>query len=191
MQEDKELKNLLDSIAAEMDRRQDQTEDRELEALIRILSKEEADEQSDAIIRRLLETEPLTEKEADRSEKSAEKAGRPVMTAMLATFAVLLLAAVAVIFWEFPIGSKNEPVPSSPASLCQYEPETESSSPDTRGYMLGIEGDCLAVYYNGEVRESLSFPVAQLSEYDRKLLQNGIPLENETALRRAIEDYIS
>ena len=75
MQEDKELKNLLDSIAAEMDRRQDQTEDRELEALIRILSKEEADEQSDAIIRRLLETEPLTEKEADRSEKSAEKAG--------------------------------------------------------------------------------------------------------------------
>ena len=59
------------------------------------------------------------------------------------------------------------------------------------GYILGIEGESLAVYYNGTLQQSIDFPAAQLTDYDRELLQKGIQLEDEAAVRRAIEDYTS
>lgn len=133
---------------------------------------------------------PEQPKRAARRQKPARNAaaeeGRrrhPAFAVMLVTFSALLVAGAAFIVSSYRDGGAEE-IPATPASLCEADVEKE-------GYILGIDGETLAVYYNGALQQSLDFPVAQLTDYDRELLQNGIRLEDEAAVKRAIEDYTS
>ena len=85
--------------------------------------------------------------------------------------AILLLTAVIWMLFRQP----TEPV-EEPASFC---------------YQLGVYQDRLAVYTNNQRHpaEILDIPVAALPEEDQRLLQEGILLPTEEALRQAIEDF--
>lgn len=202
-----DLSSLRESIraCAAWKNEKDEQFDRETDALLRMLEKPQQQDESDLIIQGLqnqlraaaidnsitfrapVQTQAIPTETA--SGKNAKRKMRhPVITVMLLTFLVLLIAATVIIWYSYPNaygGNYGETVPSTPASLCEIDGENDT------GYMLGIDGSFLAVYYNGKVQRALSFPVTQLSDYDRELLQNGIPLEDENALRRAIEDYTS
>ena len=181
---------------------QDGQFDRETEALLKMLERP-SHQEVDGIIMGL-QSEIQEAEKAERpgptvlaqtvpAEGRPQAGGKrklrhPVVTVMLLTFFVLMVAATVIIWCGYPGvsgGDYGESAPSVPASLC------ESEYPTDEGYMLGIDGSFLAVYYNGKVQRALSIPVAQLSDYDRELLQSGLPLEDEAALRRAIEDYTS
>lgn len=202
-----DLSSLRESIracAAWKDEK-DERFDRETDALLRMLEKPQQQDEADVIIQGLQSEIKKTTAgdsmtfgtpvrlQAVPTETAAEKTAKrklrhPVITVMLLTFLVLLIAATVIIWYGYPSaygGNYGESIPSTPASLCETDGENDT------GYMLGIDGSFLAVYYNGKVQRALSVPVAQLSEYDRELLQSGIPLADETALRRAIEDYTS
>ncbi len=109
-----------------------------------------------------------------------QKPRHPVMTVMLLTFAVLLLSAAVLICLD--IHPDTEPIPEDSVSLCAAE---------SGRYLLGIEGDALAVYYNGKIERLIHYPVYQLSDYDKQLLSSGISFSDESALKKALEDYTS
>lgn len=115
------------------------------------------------------------------SEEEVKRGRRSAFAIMLVTFSAVLVAGAAFIINGYDSGQSEE-IPETPASLCDA---------GVTGYTLGIDGQYLAIYYNGALQQALDFPVAQLTDYDREMLQNGIPLEDEQALRRAIEDYTS
>ncbi len=161
---------------------------KETDALLRMLEKPQQETEVDLILREINAPQP-PENAAPlptRDEEQAASPGKPsrhlAMAVMLFVFSILMICAAVVISLGAGV-NKNEPVPSEPASLCDAGSEG--------GYMLGIDGESLAVYYNGVLQRSLSYPVSQLSDYDRELLLAGIPLSDENALRQAIEDYTS
>lgn len=204
---DPDLSSLRESIRACAARKSEKDErfDKETDALLRMLEKPRQQDEADRIIEGLqneMSQTPIEDGivfgapvrlQTAPSGAAAEKSPRrklrhPVITVMLLTFLVLLIAATVIIWYGYPNaygGNYGESIPDTPASLCKTDGENDT------GYMLGINGSFLAVYYNGKVQRALSVPVAQLSDYDRKLLQNGIPLADETALRQALEDYTS
>lgn len=202
---DPELAALRESIraCAAQTTDQDGQFDRETDALLKMLERHPQRDAADRIIEGLTgEIQRAAETKGTASTVLAQpvhpapqpqtgtkrKLRHPVVTIMLLTFFVLMVAATVIIWYGYPGaygGDYGETVPSTPASLCENDGGIDT------GYMLGIDGSFLAVYYNGKVQRALSIPVAQLSEYDRELLQSGLPLEDEAALRRAIEDYTS
>ena len=130
---------------------------------------------------------PAGARKAKPARDTAAEEGRkrhPAAAVMLVTFSALLVAGAAFIVSSYRDGGSAEEIPATPASLCEAGTGAE-------GYILGIEGESLAVYYNGTLQQSIDFPAAQLTDYDRELLQKGIQLEDEAAVRRAIEDYTS
>ena len=130
---------------------------------------------------------PAGARKAKPARDTAAEEGRkrhPAAAVMLVTFSALLVAGAAFIVSSYRDGGSAEEIPATPASLCEAGTGAE-------GYILGIEGESLAVYYNGALQQSIDFPAAQLTDYDRELLQKGIQLEDEAAVKRAIEDYTS
>ncbi len=196
---DPDLSSLRESIraCAAWKNEKDEQFDRETDALLRMLERPQQQDEADRIIQGLNRRLAAVPDDSaafhppaltDTEKNTKPKMRHPVITVMLLTFFVLLIAATVVIWYGYPHGyggNYGEAVPSTPASLCETEGENDT------GYMLGIDGSFLAVYYNGKVQRALKVPVTQLSEYDRQLLQSGIRLADESAVRRAIEDYTS
>lgn len=161
---------------------------KETDALLRMLEKPHQETEVDLILREINAPQPpenaapLPTRDGGQAASSGKPTRHLVMAVMLFVFSILLICAAVVISLGAGVNN-NETIPSEPASLCDAGSEG--------GYMLGIDGESLAVYYNGVVQRSLSYPVSQLSEYDRELLLAGIPLSDENAVRQAIEDYTS
>ncbi len=159
----------------------EETFDRETQALLRMLERPAEPDAADRIIHEL-DTPPAPVLSAAPPEQASGRLRHPVMAVMLLIFLVLLTAAIVVICSTQ--NDTGETVPSTPASLCAVEPSED-------GFVLGIDGSFLAVYQNGQRTQLLSLPVSHLTDYDRALLEAGISLPDEAALRRAIEDYTS
>lgn len=64
--------------------------------------------------------------------------------------------------------------------------------PQTR-YLLKLRGDVLSVYAEGEASPLAVYdlPSGWLPDYDRIVLEYGLRAENESELRRLLEDYVS
>ena len=60
-------------------------------------------------------------------------------------------------------------------------------------WLLKLEGDCLAVYAEGEPKplETYDLSAAWLPDYDRILLEYGMRVDSESDLRRLIEENTS
>ena len=161
---------------------------KETDALLRMLEKPRQETEVDLILREINTPQPSQEetppptRDGEQAVSSGRPSGHLAIAVMLFVFSVLLRSSAVVISLGAG-GKENQTIPSEPASLC----DTGSEG----GYMLGIDGETLAVYYNGVLQRSIAYPVNQLSEYDRELLVAGIPLSDENALRQAIEDYTS
>ena len=161
---------------------------KETDALLRMLEKSQQETEVDLILREINAPQSpeddslLPTRDGEQTASSGKPARHLMMAVMLFVFSILLISAAVVISLGAG-GNSAEPIPSEPVSLC----DTGSDG----GYMLGIDGESLAVYYNGVLQRSISYPVNQLSEYDRELLLAGIPLSDENAVRQAIEDYTS
>lgn len=92
---------------------------------------------------------------------------------LLAAAVLLFAAAVCFLFWGGQLLGES---PEQPASFC---------------YRLGVYEDRLAVYTGSSTRPDriLDIPLSSLPEGDQLLLQQGIDLDSEEALRQAIEDF--
>lgn len=161
---------------------------KETDALLRMLEKPHQETEVDLILREINapqppeNTAPLPTRDGEQAASPGKPTRHLVMAVMLFVFSILMICAAVVISLGAGV-NKNDPVPSEPASLCDAGSQG--------GYMLGIDGESLVIYYNGVLQRSLSYPVSQLSDYDRELLLAGIPLSDENAVRQAIEDYTS
>ena len=201
----------LDQLCRAIRGKLDHSPDPETEALLKMLEKPPFEDEAGRIIRELDEmdtplpappAEPPREKgslpdgfmkaaphekrrkgKKARQPEAAPKGRHPAAAVMLITFSAVLIAGAAFIIGGYREDGVEE-IPATPASLCDAGPAEEGST-------LGIDGEFLAVYQNGTLRETLGFPVGQLTEYDQTLLRDGIQLADEAALRRAIEDYTS
>ena len=186
--------------------------DPETEALLKMLEKPPFEDEAGRIIRELDEMEksppappagqerekgslpdgfmkasPQGKRQKKRKPREPEeipKSRHPAAAVMLITFSAVLVAGAAFIISSCREEGTEE-IPATPASLC------DAGTAEDGGYTLGVDGEFLAVYQNGTLRETLRFPIGQLTEYDQTLLRDGIRLEHEAALRRAIEDYTS
>lgn len=61
------------------------------------------------------------------------------------------------------------------------------------GLLLGVHNGYIALWTEGRPDSVRVFPyrASMLPEQDRRLLEAGIPIENESRLHRLLEDYLS
>lgn len=161
--------------------------------MLPVKQKEDTFEKENELLFRMLERGRPESAHSDLKKPPVQEAhtGHPVITAMLLTFAVLLVSAAVLIGLDLTgiTGTpKTAPIPEEEASLCSV---SEAGTGGQEEYRLEIDGDGLSVYRNGRVERQIRYPLGQLSDYDRALLSSGIGFSDENALKKALEDYTS
>ena len=127
---------------------------KETDALLRMLEKPQQETEVDLILREINAPQSpeddslLPTRDGEQTASSGKPARHLVMAVMLFVFSILLISAAVVISLGAG-GNSAEPIPSEPVSLC----DTGSDG----GYMLGIDGESLTVFYN------VPFPIRSTS----------------------------
>ena len=118
-------------------------------------------------------------------------AGACVLLCMLSAMAAYPAAkakerADAVVSAVLPQGENSMRADSSVLPVQESMPELPQR------WLLKLRGDTLYVYPEGSREAEASYAVpAGLPDYDRILLEYGMPAGSEEELRRLIEDYVS
>lgn len=126
------------------------------------------------------------------------KIGLPVtLAAVTVTAAAMLLTPMAAAKRRAKAlhgsGSFEQRLPSdSPAETGIREAAALPELPQQR-YLLKLRGNTLSVYAEGQADPAAVYelPAGWLPDYDRIVLEYGLRAEDESELRRLLEDYVS
>lgn len=121
-----------------------------------------------------------------------------IMTAVTVTVSAILLTPMAAVRRR----AKALPGTGGSEDLLLADMLQDQSVRNTAGgesdklqhrYLLKLRGNTLSVYQDGSQDPAAVYELhaKQMPDYDRILLEYGMSVENESDLRRLLEDYVS
>lgn len=102
-------------------------------------------------------------------------------------------AAISAIILILSLGFSFRTQPVQINNISDIEESTKTETTQTVGFMLGEYEGYLALYRIGAEKpyKKLDYSINMLTDFDRKLIRNGICVDTEKELNKLIEDFIS